>query len=70
MSATSVPEPAPIKTEIEAAWTRGDVARYLRVSQATVMLWLEQGRLPKPRKIGRRLLWDPRAVRALVETEG
>jgi excisionase family DNA binding protein len=37
--------------------TVGEVADLLRVSKDTAYAWTGEGKLPKPIRIGRRLLW-------------
>jgi excisionase family DNA binding protein len=61
--------PAPQLTSPEACWTCEDVARCLRIGRTTVLLWIEQGRLPRPNKIGRRWLWELEKIRALLADE-
>jgi excisionase family DNA binding protein len=55
--------------EVEACWTVEDVARYLRIGRTTALLWIDQGRLPKPKKVGRRFLWNPDTIRALMSDQ-
>jgi len=50
----------------EKLWTVRDVADYCRVSPETVRSWAKSGRLPKSRRIGKRLLWDEKALLAAL----
>jgi len=45
-------------------WTVGDVAHYLRCSEASVYLYTKQGKLPRPRRFGQKSLYDPALVKA------
>lgn len=38
--------------------TKQEVAVVLRVSVRTITTYMQQGAIPKPRKVGRILLWD------------
>jgi excisionase family DNA binding protein len=62
--------PSPVITDVEACWTIEDVAKYLRAGRTTILLWVEQGKVPTPQKVGRRYLWDPAAIRSLVMRGG
>jgi excisionase family DNA binding protein len=49
-------------------WTIEEVCAYLRCARTTLYLWVKIGRVPKPKRVGRRLLWEPAVIRGLVET--
>jgi predicted DNA-binding transcriptional regulator AlpA len=67
MSAVT-PAPPPIApADVEPSWTVEDVMRYLHIGRSTALLWVQSGRLPRPTKIGKRFLWAPATIRALVE---
>jgi hypothetical protein len=51
---------------VEPAWTIQDVSKYLRVCEATIRVWMKTGKVPAPRRIGAKYLWDPAEIRALV----
>jgi predicted DNA-binding transcriptional regulator AlpA len=51
---------------------RVEVARMFGVTEQTIAAWVQEGRLPKPIKIGRRSYWRPEALARVLgpETEG
>jgi hypothetical protein len=62
-------ECSPASTPADFPWTTEDVQRYLHISRSTLSAWINEGRIPKPQRIGRRLLWDPSVIRALLPGE-
>jgi excisionase family DNA binding protein len=46
--------------------TVDEVADLLRVSRDTVYAWTGEGRLPKPIRVGRRLVWRAEAIEDLL----
>jgi hypothetical protein len=55
-------------TELEQAFLGvEDLATMYRVKPNTVLLWHQQGRLPKPAKVGRKLLWRKSQMRELLK---
>jgi predicted DNA-binding transcriptional regulator AlpA len=52
--------------ETSRLWTIADVARFLRVSEATAYGYAKQGKLPEAKRIGQRRLFDPAAVKAML----
>jgi len=62
MSVATVPPPSSLPELV----TTDDVARAAGVVPATVRIWVKQGRLPKPLKLGRRLLWPPDVIRDFI----
>lgn len=52
---------------LEPMVTMAEVADLLRVSRRTVYTWAQNGRLPAPRKIGRRVLFNRQQVAALLD---
>ena len=61
--------PGPDQAEAPAAlWTVKDVAAFLQVSPRSVWRYAEEGKLPRPVKLGRNACrWFPAEVRAAVE---
>lgn len=58
---------AVVSSSLDAqTWTFEDVCAFLHCGRSTLNLWIKAGRVPQPRRIGRRLLFDPAAIRALV----
>lgn len=47
-------------------WTLRDVASYLRVSERTVTIYVKSGKVPQPRRLGGKWLFDAKAVRAVL----
>jgi excisionase family DNA binding protein len=47
-------------------WTIEQVCDYLHCGRSTLLKWIKAGRAPEPSRVGRRLLWDPAAIRALL----
>src|SRR4051794_21795447 len=47
-------------------WTLRDVARYLCVSERTVTTYVKTGKVPTPRRLGGKWLFDAKAVRAVL----
>jgi excisionase family DNA binding protein len=55
----------------EPLLTVEDICSHFRVSRSTAVLWARQGKLPPPRRIGRRMLWDrDRILALLADREG
>jgi predicted DNA-binding transcriptional regulator AlpA len=65
-SATAIPPTTQDPHAPSRCWTRKDVAAYFAICEVTVSRWTEEGRLPQPRRIGRRLFWDPETVRTSI----
>ena len=59
----------PTTATSDQTWTVADVCSFLHISRSTASIRLRTGRLPQPARLGHRLLWDPQAVRALVQRE-
>lgn len=55
-------EPARSIEHVERPWPRGlsheDAALYLGIGVTTFDAMVEDGRMPKPKRVGRRVLWD------------
>ena len=47
--------------------TKDELASMLRVSVRTVTTYMSQGLLPQPLQLGRKLLWDERAVIQFIQ---
>jgi excisionase family DNA binding protein len=47
--------------------TVGELAEMFRASTDTIYSWAAEGRLPKPTRIGRRLLWRAEAIEDLLQ---
>ena len=45
------------RTSLKARVTMAELAQNLRTSRWTLRRWIQEGRLPKPTKLGRRYLW-------------
>jgi excisionase family DNA binding protein len=60
---------APLATEAQT-WTIEQVCEYLHCGRSTLMKWIREGRVPGPSQgPGRRKLWDPAAIQALVSPQ-
>lgn len=44
-----------------------EVAAYLKIRPRTVLAWVQQGRLPKPIRIGKAPLWEERGLSARLD---
>lgn len=49
--------------------TKSEVAALFHVSLRTIELWVQSNRLPAPRKVGRRVLWNEQDVLALLKSD-
>jgi predicted DNA-binding transcriptional regulator AlpA len=47
--------------------TKDEVASLLRVSVRTITTYMQQGLLPKPLQLGRKLLWDEVALVRFIQ---
>jgi excisionase family DNA binding protein len=47
-------------------WTIQDVARFLRCSERTVYSLMRTGKIPQPRRLGNRWLFDASKMRAVL----
>jgi len=47
-----------------------DVALLAHATENTVRLWVKVGKLPPPRRIGRRMLWPRAEIESLFATVG
>lgn len=48
--------------------TKDNVAQLFHISHRTVEFWVQQGKLPKPTKVGRRALWREDEIQKLLDT--
>jgi excisionase family DNA binding protein len=62
MSAATV---EPVQNE-PAIWTLSEVARFLRVNDATVRVWMKTGKLPDAKRLGQKWLFDAAKIKAMV----
>ena len=46
-----------------------DLCDLFGVSRLTIAAWWRKGYLPKPRRMGKKLYWDPVAIDALFHSE-
>jgi excisionase family DNA binding protein len=46
-----------MSSQLDLFLTREEVAKLLRVDPQTVSRWTKEGRLPRPLRLGRQLLW-------------
>jgi hypothetical protein len=61
---TVVPDPEEPSAGPEELWTIEDTAAYLRTTPGTLYQWRHRRKGPPAAKPGKRLLYDPAAVRA------
>lgn len=54
-------------TALEIPLTAEEVRTLFRISPRTFWVWQKNGKLPKPVRVGRRLLFNRREVLALLE---
>jgi predicted DNA-binding transcriptional regulator AlpA len=47
-------------------WGKQDLMRFFGVSRATLDGWMRSGRIPRGRRFGRFLRWDPRVIQRLA----
>jgi excisionase family DNA binding protein len=50
-------------------WTLQDVSRYLRCSERTVYLYVKNGKLPQPRRLGQKWLFSADRIKALLNEQ-
>lgn len=48
--------------------TKDEVAALLRVSVRTITSYMRQGLLPRPMRLGRKLLWDENSLVQFIQT--
>lgn len=60
MATKSAPKPATLPDKLV---TIADVARMIGVSTQTVRIWIANGKLPKPFRLGKRFYWQPEKLR-------
>ncbi|MBI5071125.1 MAG: helix-turn-helix domain-containing protein [Deltaproteobacteria bacterium] len=59
--------PPPLPLTDDRAWSFAEVAYFLNVSESTVRNLERDGSLPALPRIGRRVIFDPRVIRAFRE---
>jgi predicted DNA-binding transcriptional regulator AlpA len=57
-----LPDVARIETAPRRGLARPEAARYVGVSPGNFNAMVSDGRMPQPKRIGRRLVWDIRAL--------